>query len=273
MSSTRTPSAAAPTMTVVVAVVAAVGFAVFTAFGARGQVPSPGGPASAPSATGGGAPAHEPRVFELGDPATSATLTLLREIETRHRGLKTLVAEFQQEKTSAQFEEKIESRGRVYLQMPDRLRCDYENPDPSTVLFVDNATYQVSPTIKQVDQFVYKTKEEAQQQFRLMLLGFGMSSSETLQNYEIRLVDEPQSAGGGKVTHVLVFRPLDPEVSRIYKEFRVWLDDRLLPRKVRYEEVSGDVTLLTIRRILKDDPIKAKVFERKFPKSYEVIEH
>jgi len=221
----------------------------------------------------------KPRVFELGEPPTSATLALLKEIEARHGHLKTLQAEFQQEKTSVAFEEKIDSRGTVYLEMPDRLRCDYEDPEPSTVWLVGQVSYQVSPSIKQVDKFTYATPEEAHEQFRLMLLGFGLSSTETLRNYEVRLVEEQATGGdkpaqaGGKTTRVLVFRPLDPEVGKSYKDFRVWLNDQLLPEKVRYEEVSGDVTLLTIRKIMEDDPIKAKVFEPWFPRSYEVIEH
>lgn len=215
--------------------------------------------------------APKPRVMEIPPPPTSATLKLLKTIETLHGHLKTLEADFKQKKTSAAFDQTIESNGKVYLQMPDKLRCDYSNPDPSTTLFVDNASYQVTPKIKQVDKIVYPTKEQAQAQFRLMLLGFGMSTGEVLKNYSVTSSEEKSEKG--KPEPVLVFKPIDPDVSDVYKEFNVWLDDQLMPRKVRYEEVSGDVTMLTITRIKKDNPIDEKFFKPSFDKTYEVIEH
>lgn len=213
-----------------------------------------------------------PRVFPMGAPPTSATLQLLREVESRHGNLKTLQAEFSQEKTSAAFEEQIKSEGNLQLQMPDKLRAFYKDPDESTVWFVNNTLYQVTPALKQVDKYAYKTAEEAKQQFRLMMLGFGMSSKEILDNYEVTS-EETLESKTNKKSNILMFRPLDPEISRTYKEFRVWLSDDRLPTRVRYEESSGDVTVLTIRKLVKDDPIRARVFEPAYPEDFDVIEH
>ena len=225
------------------------------------------------------------------DSPTSEVLALLKRIEERHGNLKTLQAEFDQVKVSETFADETRSHGSLLLEMPDRLRCEYDRPDPSTILFVDDTLYQFVPTIKQVDKWRFRTKAEAQEQLRLLLLGFGLSSEEILKSYRVERVEaaepkadrvgESEGEGGAALPTpsapwVLAFRPRNREVAKHYTEIRVSFDrERLLPRSVRLTEVAGDVTNLTIQpeKVLLNEKIEAGKFKPEFPGNPEVIEH
>jgi len=218
-------------------------------------------------------------------------LALLKRIEERHGNLKTLQAEFDQVKVSETFADETRSHGSLLLEMPDRLRCEYDRPDPSTILFVDDALYQFVPAIKQVDKWRFRTKAEAQEQLRLLLLGFGLSSEEILRSYHVERVEAapPEADGVGEAAPpspsdsptpsapwVLAFKPRNREVAKQYAEIRVSFDrERLLPRSVRLTEVAGDVTNLTIQpeKVLLNEKIEAGKFKPEFPGNPEVIEH
>jgi outer membrane lipoprotein-sorting protein len=205
------------------------------------------------------------------DTTTSMALHILEMVEEKHKDLKTLAAEFDQVKTSALFEDdKTESSGKFFFEKPDRLRCDYDKPDPSSILFADKVLYQYVPSIDQVDKIVFKSDQDARAQLRMLLLGFGVSTEEVLQSYAVEYVLGHE----GEKSGYLVFRPKDKEIAKTIKDISVWLTPgTLLPRKVRIAEPGDEVTTLTIREISKDNPIRPKTFVPVFPGNPDVVEH
>ncbi|MBN1867519.1 outer membrane lipoprotein carrier protein LolA [Candidatus Sumerlaeota bacterium] len=209
------------------------------------------------------------------DAETRSARTLLGRIEARHGGLKTLRAEFDQILITELFGEEIASRGDLCLQPPDRLRCDYFEPDPATLLFVKDTMYVHIPKNESVDKFTYSTEREAQQHFRMVMLGFGVSSEEILKSYRVTTIPNPWDDETSETAmEVLDFEPLDPDLAKSFKDVVVGFDsETLLPRRVRLEEAGGEVRTLTIRRIVLDDPIGTEKFEPSFPGNPEIVEH
>ena len=145
-------------------------------------------------------------------------MALLQRIEKRFADARTIQAQFDQVRFQPDFDDRTRSAGRLIVELPDRLRAEYDSPDPSVVLLTSDAFYQYTPTLKQVDMTRFASPEEARRRLRAMLLGFGLSSSEVLESYDIATVDKD---GPG-----LVFRPRRKDVADLFSEIRVWFDPK-----------------------------------------------
>jgi outer membrane lipoprotein-sorting protein len=245
------------------------------------------GPARASASAPAAATARATSVTETGRDLSDApapmgqaspeVVALLERITKAHGAIKTLTAEFDQVKIWKPKQEgavapataavdEIKSNGRVYLQMPDRLRCEYDKPDPSRLLFADKTFYQYVESLAQVDRYSYASEEEARERFRMMLLGFGVSGDQVLSSYNV--TQEPADAKEPGTT-VLVFVPVHPDIVKVVARIVVWFDsEKWLPRKVEIDEVSDDVTTVTIRPgTFKINPtIAEKLFRPDWPK-------
>jgi outer membrane lipoprotein-sorting protein len=208
---------------------------------------------------------------------------ILKELETKHAGLKTVQAEFGQVKVWQDFSEK-KTRGKLFIEQSNaeqagRLRYDMEGEKgensivPSTTLFVDNTIFDYTPINRQVDKCVLDA-EGAREQFRMLLLGFGLSSKEILNNYNVEKAgDVPEVAKTPKPLTGLSFTPVKDNIRQVYANVSVWLEhDTLWPYCIRIEEVSGDVRTITIRSLKFNEPIQAALFEPKWPKNVKVID-
>jgi outer membrane lipoprotein-sorting protein len=208
---------------------------------------------------------------------TTPTLPAVREtlsrITARHADIKTLIIEFQQTKIWEAFGDEIKSEGRLYLQKPRSMRCEYFQPDPSVILFGNNKFMQYTPKLKQVDSFTYESDEEAQARFRLLMLGFGLSGDEILKSYYVK--EYPQKATKQETSPItLDFIPTNPYIRKVTRLVRVWFDpESLFPRKIRIEEISGDVILIDIKGRNLNVDIEPERFKAQWPKGTTVLEH
>ncbi|HNY28622.1 MAG TPA: outer membrane lipoprotein carrier protein LolA [Candidatus Sumerlaeota bacterium] len=211
--------------------------------------------------------------------------SILKDLETKHANLKTVQAEFGQVKVWQEFNE-VKSQGKLYIEQPSReqagrLRCDLEAEkgeqgiEPSSTLFVNNTLFDYTPALKQVDKITFDSEDEAREQLRMLLLGFGVSSQEILSSYNVEKAGNvPETAKTEKPLVGLSFIPLKKEVRNQIVSVSVWLNrDTLLPHCIQIKEVSENVTTITIRSLKLDEPIKASLFEPKWPANVKVIEY
>jgi outer membrane lipoprotein-sorting protein len=211
---------------------------------------------------------------------------ILKELESRHANLKTLQAEFGQVKTQQLLDfGENRTQGKLFVErlgadQPGRLRYDLEGEKgdqgiaPSSLLFVNNTVFDYVPVQKQVNKCTLKA-EDAREEFRRMLLCFGVSSQEILSSYNVETAGTvPESAKTEKPLVGLSFTPLKKEVRARIVNISIWLDrDTLLPHAIRYEEVSGEVTTLSIRSLKLNEPIQAALFEPKWPKKVQIVDY
>jgi hypothetical protein len=76
-----------------------------------------------------------------------------------------------------------------------------------------------------VEKITYHDENEARERLRMLLLGFGVSSQEILDSYNVEKAgDVPESAKTDKALTGLLFTPLKPEVRKTLVSVSVWLD-------------------------------------------------
>ncbi|HBF32993.1 TPA: hypothetical protein DDW35_00380 [Candidatus Sumerlaeota bacterium] len=215
-------------------------------------------------------------ITQTNDLPSSGVLNQLERIEKMHGQIQTISAEFDQTRVSKEFSDETKSRGKLQIKKPNQLRCEYQNPEPSVLLFTSNTLYQYTPTLKQADKFVYRTEQDADEFFRTLTLSFGLSSQQILGSYRVALVKKgSEDAPAG--TFGLSFYPLKTETSRDYSEIRVFFsasdESKVLPVRVRLFQTSGDETTLEIQNVQLNTQMPDKNFAADFPRGTEVIEH
>jgi outer membrane lipoprotein carrier protein len=182
---------------------------------------------------------------------------VLKSLEQAGRALKTMRADFVETKVLVLLDEKQETRGRVRLQVPGRLRWDYERPQPSAMVIKDGQFARYVPQSKQV--FRGAAKGEAD-----LLVGFGPGAGELGRKYEVTLAGE--EAVGGAPAWVLDLKPR-PGHEGLFSAIRLWVEKvRHVPVQTRLTEPTGDHTTVRFENVVLNGPMSGRDFELQLPK-------
>jgi outer membrane lipoprotein-sorting protein len=193
-------------------------------------------------------------VLTLLAPAGSAA-DVLKALEAAGRDLKTMKASFVETKVLTILNEKQETKGSVFLQVPGRLRWDYVSPQPGVMMIKDGQFARYVPQTKQV--FRGPAKGEAD-----LLVGFGPGAADLGRKYEVTLL--PEEAVGGAPAYVLDLKPKSPG---LFSGIRLWVDKaRTIPVQTRLTEPTGDHTTIRFEGVVVNRPLPASAFELKLPK-------
>jgi len=182
---------------------------------------------------------------------------VLRSLEEAGRAVRTMQASFTETKVLVLLDEKTESRGTVFLQVPGRFRWNYEAPQESVVLVKDGRFARYFPKSKQV--FRGEAKGEAD-----LLVGFGPGAAGLGQKYEATLEGEE---GVGEVrTYVLDLKPRAGQ-SGLFSAIRLYVDEaRFVPVQTRLTEPTGDFTTVRFEKMRINEKLPAGAFELSLPK-------
>lgn len=187
-------------------------------------------------------------------PADAAAV--VRSLEDAGRALQTMQAAFVESKVLVLLDEKTESRGSVLLQVPGRLRWNYEAPSPGTMIVRDGKYVRYFPASKQVFRGVAKGEAD-------LLVGFGPGAAGLGRKYEVTLVGE--ETVGGRATHVLDLKPR-PGQGGLFAGIRLWVDaERSVPIQTRLTEPTGDHTTIRFERARLNEKLPAGAFDVKLP--------
>src|SRR5712692_169929 len=180
-------------------------------------------------------------------PAGADPSVVLKSLETAGRGLKTMKASFAETKVLTLSNEKQETRGSVFLQVPGRLRWDYASPQPGVMMIKDGHFERYVPQTKQV--FRGEAKGEAD-----LLVGFGPGAADLGKKYEVTLL--PEEKVGSLATHVLDLKPR--EGGGLFSGIRLWVDKaRMIPVQTRLTEPTGDHTTIRFDDVVVNRPLPA----------------
>jgi outer membrane lipoprotein carrier protein len=181
---------------------------------------------------------------------------VLRSLEEAGRALRTLQASFLETKVLVLLDEKTESRGSVVLEVPGRLRWNYEAPAPGTMIVKDGRYVRYFPASKQV--FRGAAKGEAD-----LLVGFGPGAAGLGRRYEVTLAGGDTI--GGRATHVLDLKPREGQ-GGLFAGIRLWVDaERSIPVQTRLTEPTGDHTTIRFERARLNEKLPAGVFDVRLP--------
>ncbi len=185
------------------------------------------------------------------DPAA----TVLRSLEDAGRRLHTMQAEFQETRVNLILDERTETRGRVCLEVPGRLRWDYVKPQPSVMMVKDGRFARYIPQSKQV--FRGAARGEAD-----LLVGFGPGTADLGRKYTVTLL--PEETVGGVATWVLDLVPKNPG---LFSGIRLWVDKaRSIPVQTRLTEPTGDHTTIRFQGVVVNKVLPRDAFLLDLPK-------
>lgn len=190
---------------------------------------------------------------------------LVRRVRWENERIHTLEAQFVQEKVSAMLLEPEEARGAFSYEAPDKVRWEYQTPNPISLLIEGG---EMTTWYRDMDQ-AERISVGRQSQKVLEYLGASSSLETLLEYFDIALhvPDDPSSP---------YFLELDPRFARVARRLRsmsLWIDrQRFVPIRLRYEEADGDVTEYRFEEIRLNAKLPAERFELAIPPGVEVRE-
>jgi outer membrane lipoprotein-sorting protein len=183
---------------------------------------------------------------------------LLDRVRVEQNKLESLEAEFIQIKESALLLEPVESRGGFAFSAPDKVRWEYQSPNPISILIVDEDMTTWYHDIQQAE----RVSVGRQSQRFLQYLGAGSSMDDLLTLTVPTDESEP---------YVFDLAPRFDKVEKRIKGMTVWIDpDLFLPLRLRYVEADGDITDLRFENLRVNEGVPSEHFELELPATVEV---
>lgn len=126
-----------------------------------------------------------------------------------------------------------------------RLRIEFTDPDPRSVVF-EKATAQIyNPKIQTVQIYDLGKQRSLVDQF--LLLGFGTSGSDLAKSYTLKAAGEETVAG--QPATILELLPKTASVLEHLKRAELWITAAGYPVQQKFHRPSGDYTLITYRDV------------------------
>lgn len=177
---------------------------------------------------------------------------LVKKISTAHQQLKTLSADFTQEKTSTLFTEKVVQKGKFHYQAPKQLRWEYSSPKKLCLLFNDKKVSIV-------------TEKGSVSNPNPMLNELGATIIGTINGSN--LCDQKNFKSSfyknGKNDYTAVLIPTNKKIKGNYKKIHVLIDGKsYLAKQVVLYENSGDITTITFSHVTSNATLPNNLFSK-----------
>ena len=212
-------------------------------------------------AVGEGTPPHPDRA---GLTLSQRFEALLERVKYEQKRLTSLEAEFVQEKASEFLASPETSLGSLVFASPDRVRWEYREPKPISLVIVDDVMLTWYRDVGRAERV---TVGRLSSQVFQYLNASG--SLESLLRYFRATVSFPADREPYRIELV----PRFARVARRLASMTLWIDRELfLPVRVRYVEPNGDVTEYRLEKVRVNQPVAAGRFELELPADVEVRE-
>ncbi|MFQ5670638.1 MAG: outer membrane lipoprotein carrier protein LolA [Acidobacteriota bacterium] len=212
-------------------------------------------------------PAVGPVALDIGDadvslPALSEAQrldTILARFDQAQEKIRTLEADFSEEKNLAILVEPLESTGRFFYASPDQAKWEYLEPDERVFIISENTLMQYFPADKLLER---KDLRAANTGRLFKLFGMGQTSRQLRDFYRISLGPADKKAG----TYQIILTPRRRAVEKRIRRVLLWVGDHdFLPRGMRYEEGDGDRTELHFRNVRINTALAQDTFKLDIP--------
>ena len=193
---------------------------------------------------------------------------VLTKMDEIHRGFRSAAAEIERTHVTVLVNDKDVSSGKFYYTRrgkEPRVKLELTKP-ALQYLLIDKGKLQLyTPNLKQVQEVSISGHQEKVEMF--MALGFGQSSQDLKNNFDVRLTGE--EVVNGKKTSVL---ELKPQNSAMFKSVLIWMDQqKWVAVQIKTTENSGDYMVLKFSNVKLNAGIPDSVFDLKMPKDVRVI--
>jgi outer membrane lipoprotein carrier protein len=188
---------------------------------------------------------------------------LIERIKWEQARLKSMEAGFVQNKVSALLIKPEEAHGKFWYQAPDKVRWDFEKPNPTTVLVNEEEMLTWYRDLKRAERI-----NVGKQADRVMQYLSASNSLESLQRYFVLKVSFPKDP---KEPYRLELTPRFARVAKRIQSMTIHLDRAgYWPVFVKYVEPDGDSTELRFTAVKLNSTIAPDVFKIALPADVEV---
>jgi outer membrane lipoprotein-sorting protein len=202
---------------------------------------------------------------------TAASWTLegvLSMLDRAAQDFHTLTADIEHMKYTAVVKDTSTETGQIFVRRDDKMRIEFQMPDPRTILRNGDSLFIYTPKINRVEEYnIGKHRAFADQ---YLSLGFGTKGDTLKKNYVVTLIGEEEF--DGRKTVVLELTPKSEQARSQITRIRMWIDEASwLPVQQKFFETSSDDYFLShYTHIMKNLKISDAKFKPDWPKSVKV---
>ncbi|MGA7615202.1 MAG: outer membrane lipoprotein carrier protein LolA [Thermoanaerobaculia bacterium] len=195
-------------------------------------------------------------------PKSETLQTILEQIAARQKTVKTLQADFRQEKEMALLSDAEVSTGTFQYARPNKVLWIYDKPKPVTMLIANGELTTYFPDLRRAERIEVKRFED--RIFRY--LGASGAIEELTRYFDVTVVDAK-----GSSEYRLELQPKTAAIARRVKEIKLWIDRKsYLTTKIEYVEGDGDLTRYEFSNIRINAPIADSTFTLNLPPNVRV---
>jgi outer membrane lipoprotein-sorting protein len=177
----------------------------------------------------------------------------------------TLTADIEHVKYTAVVQDTSTETGHIFVRKDEKMRIEFQNPDPRTILRLGESLFLFNPKINRVEEYdLGKNKALVDQYVRL---GFGTRADDIRKSYLVSVVGEEEL--DHKKAVVLELTPKSEQVRNQILKIQMWVDEASwLPVQQKFFEAgSGDYFLFHYTNEMKNLKIPDARFKQDWPKN------
>ena len=193
---------------------------------------------------------------------------VLAMIDKSAQDFHTLTADIEHIKYTAVVKDSSTESGQIFVRRDDKMRIDFQKPDPRTILRSGDALFVFTPKINRVEEYnIGKHRSFADQ---YLALGFGTKGETLRKNYIVTLIGEEDF--DNRKTIVLELTPKSDQARSQISRIRMWIDEASwLPVQQKFFETSSDDYFLShYTHVMKNLKISDVKFKPDWPKGVKV---
>jgi outer membrane lipoprotein-sorting protein len=160
--------------------------------------------------------------------------------------------------------------GEIFVRKDQKVRIDFQSPDPRTIIRNGDNLYIYTPKINRVEEYnIGKNRAVADQ---YLALGFGRRADDLRKNFSITLVGEEDLDGHKAALIELV--PHSEEMSKQVSKIQMWVDEASwMPVQQKFFEAgSDDYVISRYTKVLKNLKLGDGKFKPDWPKKGTKVE-
>jgi len=188
---------------------------------------------------------------------------VLAEMGKAGKRLETMTADFRQTDHDFILKDQEESRGKLYLAVPGRIRWEYAPPREKVLVVKDDLVRLYNPTANQVHEF--RRGKGAKSGGADLLIGFGSGNEKIRETYDVSLGEETER------TVAISLVPKDPRAS-LFTRIELALDKKTwTPVQSVFHSPNRNRTDIRFESVVLNRDIPPATFELKLPPNVEII--
>jgi len=212
--------------------------------------------------------ASEPQTLAAQTTASWTLESVLSMLDRAAQDFHTLTADIEHMKYTAVVKDTSTETGQIFVRRDDKMRIEFQKPDPRTILRNGDSLFIYTPKINRVEEYnIGKHRAFADQ---YLALGFGTKGDTLKKNYVVTLIGEEEF--DSRKTVVLELTPKSEQARSQIARIRMWIDEASwLPVQQKFFETSSDDYFLShYTHIMKNLKIGDAKFKPDWPKSVKV---